>query len=381
MKKILFRKLLWDCSKFFLISLISASVIIWIFQAVNFLDIIVEDGRDFKVYLTYTILQLPKIISKILPFALFFSIFYIINDYEKNNELIIFWNFGVPKIDLVNFFFKISLIFTLIQITLTVVFVPLSQNISRNLIKDSNIGFFESLIKPKKFNDNVRGLTIYADDKDKNGKLKNIYLKKDNDDRNYQITVAKTGEFVSSNNSKILKLYNGQTVNLLNNKMTTFNFSKSDFILNSLDSDIIIQEKVQETSTLKHFKCIDKYFNKNLTLKKEPGQFVNANCSLSNLNNIFQELYKRLILPLYLPTLILIGLLTVIKSKESIFFQRYKIMVFLIGIIVIIISESSVKFIVDNIFDNLKLSIIPIILIFCIYIYYRYKFDFKIKKI
>ena len=381
MKKILFRKLLWDCSKFFLISLISASIIIWIFQAVNFLDIIVEDGRDFKVYLTYTILQLPKIISKILPFALFFSIFYIINDYEKNNELIIFWNFGIPKIDLVNFFFKISLIFTLIQITLTVVFVPLSQNISRNLIKDSNIGFFESLIKPKKFNDNVRGLTIYADDKDKNGKLKNIYLKKDNDDRNYQITVAKTGEFISSNNSKILKLYNGQTVNLLNNKMTTFNFSKSDFILNSLDSDIIIQEKVQETSTLKHFKCIDKYFNKNLTLKKEPGQFVNANCSLSNLNNIFQELYKRFILPLYLPTLILIGLLTVIKSKENIFFQRYKIMVFLIGIIVIIISESSVKFIVDNIFDNLKLSTIPIILIFCIYIYYRYQFDFKIKKI
>ena len=112
--------------------------------------------------------------------------------------------------------------------------------------------------------------------------------------------------------------------------MTTFNFSKSDFILNSLDSDIIIQEKVQETSTLKHFKCIDKYFNKNLTLKKEPGQFVNANCSLSNLNNIFQELYKRFILPLYLPTLILIGLLTVIKSKENIFFQRYKIMVFII---------------------------------------------------
>ena len=56
-------------------------------------------------------------------------------------------------------------------------------------------------------------------------------------------------------------------------------------------------------------------------------------------------------------------------------------MVFLIGIIVIIISESSVKFIVDNIFDNLKLSTIPIILIFCIYIYYRYQFDFKIKKI
>ena len=74
MKKILFRKLLYDCIVFFSISLISTSLIIWVFQAVNFLDIIVEDGRDFIVYLKYTIFNFPKIISKILPFAVFFSL-------------------------------------------------------------------------------------------------------------------------------------------------------------------------------------------------------------------------------------------------------------------------------------------------------------------
>ena len=44
MKKLLFRKLLIDCLTFFLITLLSASVIIWVFQAVNFLDIMIEDG-------------------------------------------------------------------------------------------------------------------------------------------------------------------------------------------------------------------------------------------------------------------------------------------------------------------------------------------------
>ena len=68
MKKILFRKILLDCLLFFFISLISTSIIIWVFQAVNFLDIIVEDGRDFIVYLSYSILNFPKIISKIIPF-------------------------------------------------------------------------------------------------------------------------------------------------------------------------------------------------------------------------------------------------------------------------------------------------------------------------
>ena len=76
MKKILFRKILIDCFNFFLITLISASVIIWVFQAVNYLDIMIEDGRSFFVYTSYTLLNLPKIISKIFPFALFFSFFF-----------------------------------------------------------------------------------------------------------------------------------------------------------------------------------------------------------------------------------------------------------------------------------------------------------------
>ena len=93
MKKILFRKLILDCMIFFLIALISVSVIIWVFQAVNFLDIMIEDGRDYLVYFSYSLLNLPKIISKLMPFALFFSFFYIISKYEINNELLIFWNY------------------------------------------------------------------------------------------------------------------------------------------------------------------------------------------------------------------------------------------------------------------------------------------------
>ena len=92
MKKILFRKILIDCLSFFLISLLSASIIVWVFQAVNFLDIMIEDGRSFAIYSFYTALNLPKIITKLLPFAFFFSFFYVLAKYELSNELIILWN-------------------------------------------------------------------------------------------------------------------------------------------------------------------------------------------------------------------------------------------------------------------------------------------------
>ena len=259
MKKILFRKLLYDCLVFFSISLISTSLIIWVFQAVNFLDIIVEDGRDFIVYLKYTIFNFPKIISKILPFAVFFSFCYVLNKYEIKNELIIFWNFGVHKIEIINFFLKVSITLMILQIFLTTLIVPSFQNYSRSLIRDSNIDFFESFIKPKKFNDNIRSLTIYADEKSKDGKLKNIYLKKDTGINKYQITVAKNGEFKSIDKSKILILYDGETINDIDNKITNFKFTKSDFILSDLVSDVIVQDKIQETSTLKHISCFRKF--------------------------------------------------------------------------------------------------------------------------
>ena len=111
MKKILFRKLLIDYMSFFVIALFSSSIIIWVFQAVNYLDIMIEDGRDYLVYINYTLLNFPKILSKLFPFVLFFSLFYVTIKYENNNELIIFWNFGVSKITLINFIIKFSIVF------------------------------------------------------------------------------------------------------------------------------------------------------------------------------------------------------------------------------------------------------------------------------
>ena len=118
MKKILFRKLLLDYLTFFLIALISTGTVIWVFQAVNFLDIMIEDGRDYLVYLKFSLLNYPKILSKIFPFILFFSLYYVTIKYEQNNELIIFWNFGVNKLDIINLILRVSLILMILQIFL-----------------------------------------------------------------------------------------------------------------------------------------------------------------------------------------------------------------------------------------------------------------------
>ena len=191
MKKVLFKKILIDYLSFFLITLFSTSIVIWVFQAVNFLDIMIEDGRDYLVYINFTLLNFPKILSKIFPFALFFSIFYVTTRYELKNELIIFWNFGIHKITIINFILKFSILLLILQILLTSLLVPKSQDEARSFLRSSTVNFFDNFIKPQKFNDTIKGVTIYSAKKDKDGILYNLYLKRVIKENEFQITYAK----------------------------------------------------------------------------------------------------------------------------------------------------------------------------------------------
>ena len=371
MKKILFRKLLYDCFIFFLVALLSTSIIIWIFQAVNFLDIIVEDGRDYMVYINYSLLNLPKIISKILPFAIFFSFYYVIDKYEINNELMIFWNFGVEKIQLVNFLILFSFFMTALQLLITIYVVPETQNFSRSLIRTSNVDFIDSFVKPRKFNDNINGLTIYAEEKLKNGTLKNLYIKKNENNENFQITIAKKGEFKDLLNSQLLILYDGQTINKVNNNITNFYFTKSDFNLNALNTDIVKDDKIQETKTINHIECLKKYFNTNLSFKLNQKDYINHNCSIDTLDNLFQELYKRFVTPLFIPILILICCYLIIFPKENKLYKKSRYLIFGSGIFTIILSEVISRFVTDNFINNLNIIFVPMAIFIILYTLFR----------
>ena len=372
MKKIIYRKFLSDCLIFFIITLLSTSVIIWVFQAVNYLDIIIDDGRDYHIYFKYTLLNFPKIISKILPFAFFFSFTYVIAKYELNNELLIYWNFGVNKIHFVNFFLIFSIILFILQILLSAFIVPKSQSLARSVIRTSDFNFIDNLIKIKKFNATLNDLTIYTESKDKIGNYNNIYIKENTSENNFQIIYAKKGILKNINKNTILELYDGENTSFINNKITNFSFSKSEFNLNSFSTNTIIVRKTQEHSTLELLACAE-----SLTLNKKKYDKLLSNfhnCSFSNLQNIFAELFKRLITPLYLPTLMLIALLLIIKSKEKINYSKYRFIIFMIGLFVIIFSESTLRFVNTSFNNNLFLILIPIVSTVVLYFYYLSKF-------
>ena len=192
MEKLVFRKFIFDTLSFFVIGTLSLSLIVWVIQAVNYLDFVSEDGHSFKVYFLYTLLNFPKIFSRLFIFMFFISIFYTISRYHEKNELIIFWTNGIRKIDFVNFIVRTSLVLVFVQLILNVFIVPTTQDKARSYIRSSNIDYFPSLIKSKKFINTVEDLTIFIDEKSEKGEMKNIFLK-DNNNEKSQIISARKG--------------------------------------------------------------------------------------------------------------------------------------------------------------------------------------------
>ena len=372
MKKIIFRKLFIDCFIFSLVALFGISSIIWVFQAVNFLDIIIEDGRNYNVYLLYSFLNYPKIISKVLPFCLFFGFSYVFIKYELKNELIIYWNYGIEKLSLVNFFLIISIFILFFQILLIAIIVPKSEEMARTLLRSSNVDYFEGLIKPRKFNDNIKDLTIYAEDKNSKNEFINIYIKKRTASNQFQITFAKKGIFEKKGDNKVLVLYDGQNLSSNNNKITNFSFSKSDFGLGNMESHLVVHKKIKEQSTKLLIECaIGLYFKQDKNI---------LNCNKNKPRETYKELFERLIVPLYLPLLILISSINLLITKENIHYLKLRLSIFILGIFTIIISESSIGFIENLFYKNIIFISLPVVFFFIIYSILIVKFKINFLK-
>ena len=57
----------YEFYRYFVVVLFATTAIIWTIQAVNFLDLVTEDGHAFKIYLFYSALVLPKVAAKLIP--------------------------------------------------------------------------------------------------------------------------------------------------------------------------------------------------------------------------------------------------------------------------------------------------------------------------
>ena len=366
MEKLLFRKLIADITFRALTITFTIGLIVWIIQAVNYLDFVIDDGHNFKIYFLYNLYNFPKIIHRILPFVFAISIFFELIKYEKNNELLIFWTNGVSKKKFVKNLIYFSLLVMFIQILIGSFFSPNNQFKARLILKNSNMDFLPNLIKQGKFIDTISGLTIFINHKTDNNSFKNIYIQEgafiDFKENDSQIIYAKEG-FLITEDKKLFRLLDGKVISNNNNKLMSFEFDKIDYDLSKFSSRSIKRPKIQELSSIKVIKC-------SLSLMSGKGYIDDLfNCQIEKFKNFNQEIYKRFIKPFYLPILTLVCCFLLTFSKEQNNYTLRTVKIFVNVFLVLVMSEIFMRYIQGSFIYLILFFFVPLLFFLLIYVF------------
>lgn len=365
----IYQNYILEILKTFAVVLFAFSIIALTVRAVNFLDLIVENGYPLSTYFKYSFLNFLGITPKFIPFSFLVAITVFLIKHLQNNELLILWTTGIKKIQVVNILFCSSVIVLIIYLVFTTILTPLSLNKSRSLLNQEEFNSILPTLKTQEFNDTFKGIILFVEKKIKN-EIQNVFLQdKGNHFKNLSSNISKNSvTYIIAQkgiveNKKIF-LLNGQIISTAkgNSRSEIIKFDQLNIDLSNINTNTIKNPKIQETSTLKLINCL------------VDSALSNPNCTAKN--EIISSLNRRMILPFYIPILALFCSLLLINSKKL---YLNKNIVFGYSFFLLIFVELSVRLTGINNFIFYIFFITPLVLIPVIYFLLNYKFLKELK--
>ena len=356
----------FEIIKTFLVIVSGLSMIALTVRAVNFLELIVENGYPVTTYFQYSFLNLFGIAPKFIPLAFLVAIIIFILKHLNDSEFIILWTSGVKKIQIVNLFLFSSTIVLLFYLIFSVFLTPYALNKSRSLLGNDKFNLFLPTIRAQQFSDSFKGFTFIVEDKFKN-EIKNIFLHDTGSNlSNLTTNVSNSkGTTVVAQKGIVEKkkmiLLNGQIISSKQEGQENeiIKFEQLNIDLAELATTTIKKPKIQETSTLKLAQC----FNSN--------SLQSGFCNKEAKKEILPVLLRRLILPLYIPVITIISSFLLIKNHK-IFLN--KISIFIYSFLILLFTELSIRYTGINYFLRVTYTILPFILASILYFFLKYKF-------
>ena len=371
LKNKIYQSYFLEIFKTFLTIVIGLSLIALTVRAVNFLELVVDNGYPIFTYFLYSFLNLFGIIPKFIPLAFFISIIIFLVKHIEDNEFIILWTSGIKKIQVVNLVLYSSLSVLIFYIILSAFLTPTALNKSRQLLSQDQLNSFLPTIRPQQFSDSFKGFTFIVDKKIDN-EVNNLFI---HDTGNNFKNLSSNVDSVSSTtiiaekgiiNNRNMFLVNGQIISSKkNNNIEIVDFKQLDINLGNLTTTTIKIPKLQELNTLKLLSCVLKNSSKD--------NF----CTLESKKEIIPNLIRRLVLPFYMPTLALLCSFLLIKNNMN---SSIKFFIFLVNFLLLVSTELFIRYTGLNQQIRFVYIIFPFIsaIIFYFFLIYKFKINHKI---
>ena len=353
--------------KTFLVIVFGLSIIALTVRAVNFLDLIVDNGYPVSTYFKYSFLNLFGIAPKFIPLAFLLSMVIFILKHIEDSEFVILWTSGIKKIQVVNLLFFTSLIVLIFYIVLSAFLTPIALNKSRQLLSEDQLNSFLPTIRTQQFSDSFKGFTFIVEKKI-NNEIQNIFLHDTGKNlKNLSPNISSESNTTVVAEKGIVKerkmfLFNGQIISSKNSNEETeiIKFEQLNIDLSDLVTTTIKQPKLQETSTLTLISCLFSKSQNPEICKKDVNK------------EIFPILIRRIVLPFYIPVITLVCSFLLLKNQRI---YSNKISIFIYGFIILLLTELLIRYTGLNYLLRIFYLIMPVSLSLFFYFFLNYKFS------
>lgn len=186
------------------------AVLILLTQSLRFLELVIESGASSSVFWVLTLLALPRFFEVVVPIALMGATLFTYNRLLMDSEVVVMRAAGYSPMRLARPALVLSLIVTCFLLFVTMWLAPTSLGAMQNLRQVIKAQYSTLLIKEGIFNEFGDHLTVYVEDRTREGELHGIMIHDTNPKWENPVTIiAKRGVIVTSDAGQQVFVYDG----------------------------------------------------------------------------------------------------------------------------------------------------------------------------
>ena len=188
---------------------LAVTAAIYLSQSLRLIDLTVNRGVSFAMFLYMTVLLLPNFLVIILPVALFSAIAFVYNRLTMESELVVMRSVGIGQMRLAMPALIVAVAVTILGYALTTYLMPVSFREFKSLQLRVRNQYTSILLQEGVFNTLTDNLTVFVRARSPDGRLEGILVQDDRIPNRPITAMAESGAIVQTADGPRVLMVNG----------------------------------------------------------------------------------------------------------------------------------------------------------------------------
>jgi lipopolysaccharide export system permease protein len=203
---------------------VSLTSIIWLTQALRYIDFTINRGLGIADFIYLTALLVPSLMLIILPIALFVAVVFCYHRLAAESELVVLKAAGLSPLQLARPAILMGLLVTMLCYALSLYLMPATKRQFKDMQSFLRDNYTSVLLQEEVFNSPVDGLTVFVRQRDPQGVLRGILVHDNRLDGQEVTMMAEEARLMQTPAGPRFYLVNGMRQEMQKGRISWLNF-------------------------------------------------------------------------------------------------------------------------------------------------------------